>query len=137
MADLYYKDPNERLPVLLRWTSANGRPTLSFHSVCQSARFDKVTRRSCFQGTNNLIVHDDHQSGTRHLVAAKNLVVSEDDRCVYSRPTGHVVEETEAIPADERAASHSVSRSLHLQLQDRPARRQRPCGSQTSVGDEP
>ena len=81
------------------WTSDNGRATLSVHSESLTGRFEKSTGECSYQGTNNLVVYEDHANGVRRVFVSEQATVSEDERYVFFRMGGRVIEETEQIPA--------------------------------------
>ena len=87
------------------WTSDNGRATLSVHSESVIGRFEKSTGLCSYQGANNLVIYEDHHSGVRQLFVSEQLSMSEDERYVYFKTSGRVIEETERIPVRRSSAN--------------------------------
>ena len=82
-----------------QWRSNNRRSTLAVHTQNLTARFDKQDGSISFQGTNALVVFEDHSSGIRRLFVAERIGFQDDDRYVYLRPSGRVLEHTEQVGA--------------------------------------
>lgn len=82
-----------------QWRSNNSSATLSVHSESLTGRFEKSTGQCSYQGTNNLVVYEDHANGVRHVFVSEQLTIGEDERYVYFQTGGRLIEETERIPA--------------------------------------
>lgn len=93
-----------------RWESQNGRASLSVDAEDMSARFAKETGEVGYQGTNGLVVHEDRSAGSRQVIIAEGISVSEDASHVYLQTRGRVVQETERISGGDRGSARRVDR---------------------------
>ena len=98
------------------WRSSNGRARLLIQAESMSGRFAKASGECSYQGSNGLIAYEDGEFGTRRLMAAEQLIVSEDSNYVYFTTRGRVVEQTERFAGSGRRSARRRGReeSTHV-----------------------
>ncbi len=87
------------------WRAINASCELRVKAEEMISRFDKETGVCTYQLINVMLVYENRVTGERRIIVAERAIISEDNRYVYLRLAGRMVEATERIRRNLRERS--------------------------------